>query len=613
SLILRKGSLILRKGSLILLRIGSLILLRIGSLILLRIGSLILLRSLILRIGSLSLHIGIDGNLTWYISMSASNILSPPGPLQGSSNLFPFDVLIAPAPQGPVKKMLGCNEIKCCIALLVVVRRETFHRIAAEWRKKNEGPSPISLSNGTRLAKDEIAYCKRLYVEVDLPAKGQLGRGELTIALRKMGLDRRVPEFAEAEDGPEWFRKFCQRVGPGILWQVHYLDAAFDTYSCRTADGEEFVSPENFEKLYEALANHWSKYMPIDREKVSRKSMNAVRNAAYAAKVADETAKQFSLLNLDESSMLRIFHLYDSDKSGFLEASEIRQIAQEMKIPDYGRDHYRGFIRRNARHVDDNGDGQIEFGEFKSLLQSLVTCKVAIDWRGQGAVTIVKKQGSCGACWACWAFAAVGKELPRTIHKASASLSIGAIEGAFKTHTGRLEEFSISQLAGCTFMSSDFWELGCLGGSAEHAYGNVAATGLTPAPPHQLKGYKSVTVNDVEALKEALTFGPVSVALEADRGIFHNYKSGIVPADGCRKELNHAVLVILDRESRFVKNSWGPKWGLDGYVHVSTNTTGNPDGTRQLNSTITLCPHAGACGILKKPSLPIMNDVHNDE
>ncbi|KAF4756032.1 hypothetical protein FOZ63_013943, partial [Perkinsus olseni] len=129
---------------------------------------------------------------------------------------------------------------------------------------------------------------------------------------------------------------------------------------------------------YEALANHWSKHMPIDREKASRKSMNAVRNAAYAAKVADETAKQFSLLNLDESSMLRIFHLYDSDKSGFLEASEIRQIAQEMKIPDYGRDHYRGFIRRNARHVDDNGDGQIEFGEFKSLLQSLVTCKVII-------------------------------------------------------------------------------------------------------------------------------------------------------------------------------------------------------------------------------------------
>ncbi|KAF4686576.1 hypothetical protein FOZ60_005045 [Perkinsus olseni] len=254
--------------------------------------------------------------------------------------------------------------------------RETFHRIAAEWRKKNEGPSPISLSKATRLAKDEVAYCKRLYAEVDLDAKGKLGRGELTIALRKMGLDRRVPEFAEAEDGPEWFRKFCQRVGPGILWQVHYLDAAFDTYSCRTADGEEFVSPENFEKLYEALANHWSKHMPIDREKASRKSMNAVRNAAYAAKVADETAKQFSLLNLDESSMLRIFHLYDSDKSGFLEASEIRQIAQEMKIPDYGRDHYRGFIRRNARHVDDNGDGQIEFGEFKSLLQSLVTCKV---------------------------------------------------------------------------------------------------------------------------------------------------------------------------------------------------------------------------------------------
>ncbi|KAF4742997.1 hypothetical protein FOZ63_029181, partial [Perkinsus olseni] len=178
----------------------------------------------------------------------------------------------------------------------------------------------------------------------------------------------------------------------------------------------------------------------------------------------------------------------------------------------------------------------------------------AIDWREQGAVTSVKKQGSCGACWA---FAAVG-----------------AIEGAFKIHTGRLEE-------------------SCLGGVAEHAYDYVAATGLTSAEeypyppawsrkrcapgmltdvlkPHQLKGYKSVSVNDVEALREALTLGPVSVALEADRVIFHNYKSGIVPADGCGKELNHAALVVGygredEEEYWIVKNSWGPKWGLDGY------------------------------------------------
>ncbi|KAF4652926.1 hypothetical protein FOL47_010794 [Perkinsus chesapeaki] len=236
--------------------------------------------------------------------------------------------------------------------------RQQFQKLAAEWqRDANCAPS----SSECKLARDEIEYCDRLFSELDLKGNGQLSRGGLVVALRKMGLAEKVPEFSEPREGARWFRQFSQ-------W-------AFDAH-CIPGEGEEFISLENFRKLYEDIAKHWPDYMPVDREEAARKTREEIRDAAYAAKVVDEAAKQFELLNLDESAMLRIFHLFDADQSGYLESKEIRRIAREMKIPDYERDNYRGFIKRNARHVDDNGNGLIEFDEFKTLLQSLVTCKV---------------------------------------------------------------------------------------------------------------------------------------------------------------------------------------------------------------------------------------------
>merc|ERR1712224_113466 len=100
-----------------------------------------------------------------------------------------------------------------------------------------------------------------------------------------------------------------------------------------------------------------------------------------ASKIAEQTNKEFSLLNLDEAAMKRIFRLFDKDQSGYLDIDEIKQIVREMGIPDYERDDYEGFIKRNSKAVDEDDSGEIEFEEFKVLLQSLVTCKVDRNYR----------------------------------------------------------------------------------------------------------------------------------------------------------------------------------------------------------------------------------------
>merc|ERR1719473_1703057 len=115
--------------------------------------------------------------------------------------------------------------------------------------------------------------------------------------------------------------------------------------------------------------------------KIQKRHDDDGKALSKASKLAEQTNKEFSLLNLDESAMKRIFRLFDKDQSGFLDISEIKQIVREMGIPDYERDEYEGFIKRNTRAVDEDDSGEIEFEEFKILLQSLVTCKVDRNYR----------------------------------------------------------------------------------------------------------------------------------------------------------------------------------------------------------------------------------------
>merc|ERR1711865_863897 len=108
-------------------------------------------------------------------------------------------------------------------------------------------------------------------------------------------------------------------------------------------------------------------------------------------------------------------------------------------------------------------------------------------------------------------------------------------------------------------------------------------------------GFKDVD-SSMEALMEAVSMGPVSIAIEADQQAFQFYKDGVL-SQPCGTQLDHGVLLVgygtQDGKDYWkVKNSWGATWGLDGFILLQRGNS--PDGQE------------GECGLLTQPSFPVV-------
>ncbi|XP_055628168.1 uncharacterized protein LOC129769737 isoform X2 [Toxorhynchites rutilus septentrionalis] len=207
----------------------------------------------------------------------------------------------------------------------------------------------------------------------------------------------------------------------------------------------------------------------------------------------------------------------------------------------------------------------------------------AFDWRDLGAVSPVKNQGSCGSCWA---FSVVGN-----------------IEGLHQIKTKKLEEYSEQELLDC-----DTVDKACQGGEMDDAYKAIERIGgleLENDYPYlakkqktchfnntlahvRVKGAVDLPKNEIAIAKFLVANGPVSIGLNANAMQF--YRGGISHPWRVlcsKKSLDHGVLIVGYGVKQYpmfnktlpywiVKNSWGPKWGEQGYYRVyrGDNTCG---------------------------------------
>jgi len=197
----------------------------------------------------------------------------------------------------------------------------------------------------------------------------------------------------------------------------------------------------------------------------------------------------------------------------------------------------------------------------------------SFSWRGSGAVSPVKDQGTCGSCYA-FSF-------------------VETLSGAYFLRYKKLMEFSQQYIVDC---GTPFLNNGCDGGMVRNVMQLVIKNGIATAKdyPYTAKGgscqkkpvqslkAKLVKINSNERdLMQAIhTYGPVTAGMCASPPSFQHYSGGIYECTSAM-DLDHEVTItgwgIDGRGNKYweVKNTWGNRWGEDGFLKLNKDESLN--------------------------------------
>ena len=219
-------------------------------------------------------------------------------------------------------------------------------------------------------------------------------------------------------------------------------------------------------------------------------------------------------------------------------------------------------------------DSQYDTNDEDNVLKT-VSYPTSYDWRAYGAVTPVKNQFST---YNCWAFAAVT-----------------VMEAWLMRLTGNIDELSTQELADCVYYGQEWqfkaggwphhaWQyvkmekrLGYryqikereegVGGSCSYEWAKNALEdfGVEIDKVAPLKGNAKAE----DFIKLLYVVSPVAVVILIDQDLTDTYIGG--PFDprtsNCAYGDPHAVAIVgYDSDYFYIKNSWGPEWGNDGYL-----------------------------------------------
>lgn len=187
-------------------------------------------------------------------------------------------------------------------------------------------------------------------------------------------------------------------------------------------------------------------------------------------------------------------------------------------------------------------------------------------------MTKVKNQGSCGSCWA---FSAVQ-----------------SLESGYAMSSGNLIELSPQQFVDCVH-EPEFGSEGCNGGWMDDVFDYSVNHKLCTEKEYKytgrdgkcqdsqctldikVKGRHNIPEGNLNALLQAAEKTPLAIAIDASPMSF--YRDGVLHIK--TQNLNHGVQLVgydLSAEDPYlvIRNSWGERWGLSGYVKVSVNDNG---------------------------------------
>ncbi|GLT41695.1 hypothetical protein SLA2020_157390 [Shorea laevis] len=83
----------------------------------------------------------------------------------------------------------------------------------------------------------------------------------------------------------------------------------------------------------------------------------------------EEAVESTAAISQEESDLTEAFKVFDEDGDGFISAKELQVVLGKLGMPE-GREISR--VEQMINSVDSNKDGQVDFFEFKNMMQSVL-------------------------------------------------------------------------------------------------------------------------------------------------------------------------------------------------------------------------------------------------
>ncbi|PRP83752.1 hypothetical protein PROFUN_09084 [Planoprotostelium fungivorum] len=264
-------------------------------------------------------------------------------------------------------------------------------------------------------------------------------------------------------------------------------------------------------------------------------------------------------------------------------------VGWEEELNEFADEASEEFVKRLGLPPGPPPNNTDDFSPASIFYQGQNVKRGLIDWRAQGKVGSVKDQKQCGSCWTFSASA--------------------VIETCVAIATGSVPDMSEQQFQDCLDSKrcspGGGWPAGAIdfakkqGQSFERDYpyqghdGSCHSTSKTAHVGQRISGKGEAD------LERMLQTGAVSVALDAST--LQHYGGGVIDAPSS-SATNHAVTVVAltsDCAGRaaqcwVVKNSWGSRWGENGFFRVVKGK--NSIGVANVVDTATGCKSDGNGG-----------------